>query len=302
MHAMQLSAVDLNLLVALDALLRERSVQGAARRVGITPSAMSHALDRLRALLDDPVLVRAGRAMVPTPRAEALAGPLRVALDQVEALLRPAEGFDPARLARAFRLRVPDSLALALVPSLERILAAEAPGVDLHLQAVDGNTAAALRDGRTDMAVAIVADPPGDLHRRALLTEHFACVVRAGHPRVGATLDLDTWCALTHVLVSPRGDSRGPVDDALERLGRARRVGRVVPSFLTAAVLAANTDHVLTVSRRVAEALAGPLGLRVLDPPLALPPYTLSLFWHARDDADPAHAWLRGALVRAAEE
>lgn len=301
MNAMQLSAVDLNLLVALDALLRERSVQGAARRVGITPSAMSHALDRLRGLLDDPVLVRAGRAMVATPRAEALAGPLRDALDRVEAVLRPTEGFDPARLVRAFRLRVPDSLALALLPSLERILAAEAPGVDLHLQVVDAHTAAALREGRTDIAVAILADPPGDLHRRALLTEHFACVVRAGHPGVGASLDLDTWCGLTHVLVSPRGDTRGPVDDALEALGRTRRVARVVPSFLTAVALAANTDHVLTISRRVAETLAGPLGLRVLDPPLELAPYTLWLYWHARHDADPAHAWLRGALVRAAE-
>lgn len=298
---MHLSAVDLNLLVALDALLQTRSVQAAARRVGLTPSAMSHALDRLRALFDDPLLVRAGRGMVPTPRAEALAGPLRATLTDVEGLLLPAGAFDPARLSRTFRVRLPDSLTVVLLPRLEGLLAAEAPGVDLHLQPLDGETLVALRDGRTDAAVAILPDAPADVRGRPLLDERFVCVARVGHPAVHGALDLDTFCALTHVLVATRGSTvRGPVDDVLAELGRSRRVARLVPSFLPALVLASRTDHVLTIAKSVADALAGPLGLQVLEPPLPLPPYTLSLHWHARDDVDEAQAWFREAILRAA--
>lgn len=297
---MQLTQFDLNLLVALDALLEEGSVTRAGRRVGISTSAMSHTLARLRELLDDPVLVRSGRQLVPTPRAQALREPLRDALDQLQRLVTTPARLDPATLRRAFTVHTTDHVALLLGLGLEQVLQAEAPGLDLYLTPIHPDSVGPLRRGEADLAIGVFGELPADVQRQALFEDELVVVVRRDHPAVGDALDLDRYCALSHILVAPRGTPTGRMDQELERLGRRRRVARTTPSFLGALFLAARTDHLLTVSRRVSEQLADDLGLRMLPTPVpGAQRYVLESAWHARHQADPAHAWFRDAVLRA---
>ena len=191
-----LRAVDLNLLVALDVLLAERSVRGAARRMGISPSAMSHTLARLRALLDDPLLVRAGRQLVPTPRAEALAAPLRDLLAQTRALLAPPDTLDPASLRRALRVVCTDHVSTVLMPRVDARLREDAPGVDLNIVPLTPETMAALRAGTVDAAIGIFPEAPPEIRRRVLFSDRFVTVCRLDHPRIspGGGLDLAVYC------------------------------------------------------------------------------------------------------------
>jgi len=301
MHVMQLSSVDLNLLVVLDAVLAEGSVKQAARRVNLSPSATSHALGRLRELFDDPLLVRAGRRLVPTARGEALRGPVRAMLQAAEGLFQPVGPVRPATVRRAVRLVTTDYLELVLVAPLSAALAAEAPGIELHTRRARASLAGWLREGRADLAMGVVGELAADLHREPLFTERFVCLVRQDHPVVLGGLDLDTFCALDHVLVAPGGGTSGVVDQLLAAQGRSRRVVRTVPEFLVAPQLVQGTDYVLTIAERLARAVADRLGLAVVPPPLELPRFTLSMVWHERWEADPVHAWLRGRVRELAE-
>jgi len=297
---MQLRSVDLNLLVVLDAVLAEGSVQGAAKRLALSPSATSHAMARLREQFGDPLLVRAGRQMVPTARAEALRGPLREVLQRTEGLFRPPGAVEPSTVQRALRVVTTDYVELVLMPSLSARFAREAPGIDLHTSRGRDDFARWLRDGRADLAIGVFYDAaaPGlaDLAREELFSERFVCVVRADHPVVEAGLDLEAYTALHHVLVSPGGGTTGIVDQLLEARGLGRRVARTTPSFLAAPRLVTGTDYVLTLSERLARSLAPALGLAILAPPIELPSFTISLVWHERWSADPVHRWLRGQV------
>ncbi len=298
---MTLAAVDLNLLVALDLLLETRSVREAARRAHVTPSAMSHSLARLRSLLGDELLVRAGQRLVPTPRAEALAAPVRALLVDAERLLAPPGGFDPASLRRAFRVACTDHVSTVLLRVAERRYRAEAPGVDLHEHPIAPDSLEQLRAGTIDVAIGVFPDAPPEVRTRPLFTDGFVTVARPDHPRVrGPGLDLDAFLAEGHLLVAPRGTPSGTIDELLAAQGLKRRVARTVPSFLSALWHASESDLLLTVSRRLVAAVAPRLPLQAFATPLPVSDYTLVLAWHPRRDAAPDDAWLRGVLLHAA--
>lgn len=297
-----MESIDLNLLAPLDALLQEGSVTRAARRVGLSTPAMSHALARLRERLGDPILVRAGRTMVLTPRAEALKARVHTLVVEARQALEPERPFVAATLDRGFTVHATDYVLAVLGLSVDRLLRAEAPAVTLRFVPNTLDDAGQLREGASDLAVGIYGDLPPEMRSRPLLTDRFVCVVRAGLPSVGKRLTLEQFVKLTHLQVAPRGRPGGYIDDVLAERGLTRRVARAVPYFLTALQLVAETDYALTVSERIALRFAPVFGLRVLEVPLALRPYALSLVWHPRFDGDAGHRFVREAFVRAAAE
>jgi DNA-binding transcriptional LysR family regulator len=297
-----MEASDLGLLVALDALLQEGSVTGAARRLGLSTPAMSHALARIRERLGDPILVRSGRGMLPTPRALALKAQVHLAVAEARRALEPARPFVPSELARTFVVHASDYVLTILGGAVDRILRAEAPRVCLQFVPNTPDDPALLRDHGSDLAVGIYGDLPQEMRHRQLLTDRFVCVVRAGHADATGRFTLAQFLRRAHVQVAPRGKPGGYVDDVLRARGLTRTVARAVPYFLSALQLVAETDYVLTISERLATRYAAPLGLRVLDVPLTLRPYALSLVWHPRVDADAGHRFLRDVLARAAKE
>ncbi len=302
MHDVNLSAVDLNLLVALEALLSERSVTRAAERVGLSQPALSHALTRLRTVFDDPLFVRTPRSMEPTPRALSLEGPLRESLRSVRAMLSPPEVFEPAKAKREFSLASADLAEFVLLPKLMASLAAEAPGVDLRVMPWN-DPFGPLTAGELDVAVGVFPDAPAGILRRRVYRDGFVCVMRKESPAARARVfDADRYCAQTHLLVAPRGTPGSHVDAALAKQKRSRRVALMVPHFLVAPHVVAGTDLVWTAPERMARPYAEKLGLVVRPMPVPVRGFTVSMVWHARHDRDPAHAWLRAQVAAAGED
>ncbi|WP_030560019.1 LysR family transcriptional regulator [Streptomyces aureocirculatus] len=297
--------LDANLAVALDALLAEQSVTRAAARLHTSPAAMSRTLARLRRLLQDPLLVRAGQTMVPTPRAQALREEAAAVVRRLGALLTPGTDIDPATLRGTFTLQAADVVGAALAPGLLRLARQEAPGVSLRFRAEDLEGGPALRDGRIDLEVGSIDHVDPETQVEDLATLYMTAAVRPGHPLTEGTLTPARLAAAEHVAVSRRGRFTGPLDAALADLGLDRRVTVVLPSHLAAMTLAARTDAVCLVPVSPPGAAPSPLteaattlGLRVLDIPLSLPPLTLGMAWHPRHAADGAHHWLRDAVRR----
>lgn len=294
-HVLEL---DLNLLKALDALLAEGSVTRAAARVGLTQPAMSRALGRLREALGDPLLVRAGRALVPTPRAVVLRPRLRAALEQLDAAVADPAPFAPARERRVFHLATADYGMAVLVPALLARLAVEAPGVSVSVQPQAPGQDEALADGRLDVLVAPRrASGPGLVWTR-LFTEDFVALVGARGPR---SLSLAQYCERGHVFVSPALQHTGVVDEVLAREGRSRRIAVRVPSFLVAPLITAQSELVSTVPRRVAVQAVAQLPVRLLPLPVAVPGFTVCLAWHERARHDEGHVWFRRLVAEVAQ-
>lgn len=293
---------DLSLLATLDALLQEGSVTRAARRVGLSTPAMSHALGRARERLGDPILVRSGRGMVLTPRAEALRPRVHAVVSEARKALEPERPFVPAEVSRGFVVLATDYLLTVLGPAIDRILGAEAPRIRLRFVPNSPEDAAALTGGGADLAVGIYGELPQEMRNRQLMTDRLVCVVRQDHPAVGKRLSLAQFVRLPHIQVAPRGKPGGYLDNVLREHGLVRHVARAVPFFLSGLVLVARTDYVLTTSERVARDMAPALGLRLLEPPLELRPYALSLVWHPRFDGDAGHRFMRDVFARAARE
>jgi DNA-binding transcriptional LysR family regulator len=288
---------DLNMLVTLDALLAEGSVAGAARRLRLSPSAMSRALARLREATGDPLLVRAGRGLVPTPRAVELRDRVRLLVQEAEAALRPAENLDVSQLTRTFTLRTSDGFVESYGAALLTLLAAEAPGVRIRFLGKPDKDSGPLRDGSVDLETGVVARDSGpELRTQALFHDRFIGVVRPGHPLTTGAITPARYAAGRHVLVSRRGDDRGLVDEALDRLGLRRRVVATVGGFAAALALLRGTDLIVSVPERHTEGLRADLHSFAL--PFPAPEVTVSLIWHPRLDADPAHRWLRGCVRR----
>lgn len=298
MNRLDLANFNLNLLVALDGLLSHRSVTVAAKRVRVTPSAMSHSLSELRELLGDPLLVRSGRGMVLTPRAEALVDPLHRLLVDAERLLRGGTTFEPATAARRFVIAAPDFLATLLLPPLLDAAAREAPGVSLEIvpTARRGN-AWLLETGDVDLALGAIVDEAPGIRRMDLCTEGFACAARKGHPSVDGVLSLEAYVRIPHLLIT-LGDDAGPtwIDQALAKLGEQRRVAARVRYFMTAPLVIARSDLLLTGPSMLIRYFAEIVPLQVLMPPIELPTYPEEAYWHQRFDDDPAHSWLRRLL------
>jgi DNA-binding transcriptional LysR family regulator len=293
--------LDANLAVALDALLTEQSVTRAAARLRTSPAAMSRTLARLRRLLQDPLLVRAGQAMVPTPRAEALRDEAAAVVRRLEALLAPSGGVDPAVLRRTFTVQASDLVGAALAPGLLELARREAPGVSLRVSAEEWEASPALREGRIDLEVGAIDHVDPETRVEELVTLRMAAGVRAGHPLAEGTLTPARLAAAEHVAVSRRGRFTGPLDAALAEQGLSRRVGAVLPGHLAAMALSAVGDVVCLVPGEPRSPLgdaARAFGLRLLEIPLPLPPLTIGMAWHPRHTADGTHQWLRGAVRR----
>jgi DNA-binding transcriptional LysR family regulator len=314
----RLAAIDLNLVVAFDALARERSVTRAAHRVGVTQSAMSHALRRLRDLLGDQLLVRGRSGMVLTPRAESLVVPLRSSLVTLgRALTEPPE-FEPASARRSFCIASPDLFDVLVVPRLLARIRNDAPGIDIRVITIDDERLAdQLETGEVDVAITplidrtengpVQEDAPG-LLRRKILRDRFACLLRADHPVFGAgrrrsvppALSLEAYAALSHVLVSPRGGGPGLVDEALQKHGLSRRIALRIPHFYAGLAIVAKSDLVLTAPAALGRLIPGDLPVVALRPPLRLPRHTVNLTWHERFTKDTGHAWLRRLVTEVA--
>jgi len=290
-----MSRPDLNQLVTLDALLSEGSVARAAKRLQLSPSAMSRALARLRDTVGDPLLVRAGRGLVPTPRALALREPAHQLLQEVEAMLRPDESIDLARLERTFTLRTSDGFVENFGPALMARVACEAPGVRFHFLQKPDKDSAPLRDGRVDLETGVVEAALGpEVRAQALFRDRLVGVVRQGHPLTGGELTAARYRAAQHVVVSRSGAEDGAVDQPFLPPELRRRGTTIVGGFSAALSLARLSDLVATVPERHTANLRA--GLHSFDLPGPTRDFAVSMLWHPRMDRDPAHRWLRGCL------
>lgn len=295
---MDLRRYDLNLLVTLEALLDEGSVTGAARRLNLSQSAVSAALDRLRHVFADPLLVRVGNRMEATPFASKLQGPLKTALASVSLTLALPRRFDPATARLNLRLGVSDYLGILLLPGLYRLLAREAPGISIAVISKPVDEAIArLVAGEVDLATAV--DPPEgrDLFNAPLMQETFDCVMRSDHPLARTRLSVARLLEYPHVAATAHGTSAAIVDKAFAARGLRRQVPVSVSLFSTILALLAESDLVAFLPTRLCRVHAHHFGLVSRKPPLPIPSYTLSLVWHRRTAHDPAHAWLREHVI-----
>ncbi|MGN6490057.1 MAG: LysR family transcriptional regulator [Devosia sp.] len=286
---------DLNLLVTLDVLLSEGSVAGAARRLQLSPSAMSRALARLREVTGDPLLVRAGRRLVPTPRALELRGQVGTVVEGAHAILRPAETLDLATLERRFVLRSSEGFVETFGARLVARIREEAPGVTLQFVSKPDKESAPLRDGEVDVETGVV-DPSTAPEMRALplFDDRWVGVARQGHPVLSGQVTLERYGAAEHVRILRRGLRSSEVDEAARRAGIERRVGVIVSGFAAAVALSRDTDLIATVPERHTAGLRR--GVEVFALPFELAGFTVSLLWHPRMDGDLAHRWLRSCL------
>jgi DNA-binding transcriptional LysR family regulator len=291
--------VDLNLLIALDALLEENSVAAAADRLHLSPPAMSRTLSRIRRATGDDILVRAGRTMTPTPRALELREETRELVRRAAAVLTPPRTLDLDALDRVFTIRSHDALACALAPPLTAAIAAAAPGVRVRLLAEPTADVEDLARGHTDLEIGADGPSRPELAAETIGADRMAVIVRAGHPLAVGELTPERLAAADHVTVSRRGRLRGVIDDALAERGLSRRVVASLPTSSAALDLAARSDLVTTVAEQVCRPVWTRLGLLARPFPFPVPPVPVIVSWHHRNDTDPAHAWLR-AQVRPA--
>lgn len=283
---------DLNLLHTLDVLLDEGSVVGAGRRLRLSPSAMSRALTRLRIVTGDQLLVRAGRGLVPTPRAIEMRARVRELVEEAHALLRPTDRLQLSTLRRTFTLRTSDGFAETFGPPLIARVRQEAPGVQLRFLRKLDKGSEGLRDGSVDLETGVVAGTSGpEVRAQALFPDQYVGVVRGDHPLARDTVTLADYAAASHVVAWRQGLDLGGVDELLRALGLAREIAATADGFSAALALARGSDLVATVPERHTAALRH--GMAAFPITLALAPFTVSLLWHPRLDGDPAHRWLR---------
>ncbi|SDZ30220.1 LysR family transcriptional regulator [Pseudomonas salomonii] len=286
---------DLNLLITLDTLLSEGSVAAAARRLRLSPSAMSRALARLRETTGDPLLVRAGRGLVPTPRAVELREQVSRLVQEAQAVLRPAQALDMGQVVRTFTLRSSEEFVENLGPALLARIAQQAPGVRLRFVDKSDKDSALLRDGSIDLSIGVVdASASPELLTQALFRDRLIGVVRSGHALSQGDVSAERFAQGQHVYVSRRGLDRGQVDDALHALGLTRNISTIVAGFATAIALARDTDLIASVPERYTAHQRD--GLHSFALPVVVPSFTVAMLWHPRLDADVAHRWLRGCL------
>jgi DNA-binding transcriptional LysR family regulator len=285
---------DLNLLTALDVLLAEGSVVGAAKRLRLSPSAMSRTLARLRDAVGDPILVRAGRSLVPTPRAIALRERVRQVIEDADAVFSTDRQLDLGRLEQSFTIRANDGFVEAFGARLIALVTAAAPGVRLRFAPKPDKDISALREARIDLDIGTEGEIGPELLRQTLFRDRFVGVVRVGHPLLKAEITPETYAACNHVAVSRRGLATGPVDHGLAMLGLTRRVVAIVGNFPSALSIVRDSDLVGAVSAHAT--LSRLDGLERFELPVPTPPLVITQMWHPRSDADPAHRWLRGCF------
>jgi DNA-binding transcriptional LysR family regulator len=289
-----MSIPDLNLILALDALLAEASVVRAADRLGLSASAMSRTLTRLRQATGDPLLVRAGRGLVPTPRAIELRDRTAMVVQEAKAVLRPDAQLNLRSLERVFSLRMNDGFVERFGPALVARVQTEAPGVVLRFAPKPDKTVAPLRDAAVDLEVGVIGETGPELRIQTLFRDRFIGVVRIGHPLIQRDITPAHFTKFRHIGVSRRGRLHGPIDDALMALGLERRVTVLVSGFPAALALARTSDLVASVPERQTE--GGRDGMHSFALPVKTPDVVITQLWHPRLDGDLAHRWLRGCI------
>ena len=302
----ELRNFDLNLLVSFDVLMEELNVSRAAERMFITQSAMSHALQRLRQQFDDPLLVRTPSGMRPTERALSLVGPVKALLRDAKGLIHAPEQFVASESRQRFTIAATDYMDLLVAPLLMERIDSMAPGVDIHIKRTEQPFPERdLEYGELDVVLGFeaVLKPPSHLARENLFDDRMVSVVRRGHPKSGRTeLTLDDYLAMKHLLISRTGTRFGVIDDWLAERGLSRRVALIVPHFLSAPLIVAQTDMELSLPERIANVFAASTPLSVLTLPIDLPRYDLVMVWHPLREMDPAHRWLREQIMWACRQ
>jgi DNA-binding transcriptional LysR family regulator len=294
----ELRRLDLTLLLVLLGLLRHRKAAAVATEMGLTQSAISQALKRLRDIFGDDLFLRRPHGMEPTATALALEAPVAGAVEALRSALGTARHFEPATAEGVVRIAALDAEQAVLIPPLAARLRAAAPGLRLSVLPFGRDAAvAALVEGRADLALGFVWDAPESISGDRLYDDGFLVAGRRDGPAGKRRIGLDTYCAAEHILVAPGGDLRGIVDDRLAALGRTRRVVLGLPAFLPALAAAARSGALVTLPARVARAVAPGFGLALTEPPLAIRPVPVSVLWHRRNDRDPRTLWLRALLA-----
>lgn len=299
MHEIQLRKIDLNLLVALDALLTVEEVGTAAAKMGISQSAMSHTLRRLRDLFGDQLLIKGKGRMIKTPKAEAIAVPLRKALMELQQAVKTEADFHPATSQLRFSIATNDYGDLILLPRLRAVLADAAPTIDIKVSHFDPeNSIAPLEAGSIELAVCHPLKQAADIHQQHLFDDDFCCIARQPLPGIDTQIDLPTYLRLPHLCIAPRGEQRDPIDKALARQGAKRRIALSIPNFSSAPMVVAQSDLLLTAPRRCALAWRQLMPIHIYETPLELPRFSIAMIWHERFQRSPGHQWLREHLRR----
>jgi DNA-binding transcriptional LysR family regulator len=291
---------DLNLLIALNVLLEERNVTRAADRLGLTQSAASRMLGRLRATFEDPLFVRTSRGLTPTKRALDIAGPLRDYLFGLEKLLAEGETFDPKTARRRFRIAAIDYVQATLLAPLVAKLQRQAPLIDFEIRQPSSESERDLEAGALDLLLMPQQPSAPGVVWTPLYRDGYTCLVWSRHP--SHRLTLSTFAKMEHVLVAPRERAGGIVDSVLEKNGLSRRVAVQAATFLIVPYLLIGTTRIATVPRRMAGELARMYPLKILKPPVEIPSFTMCQGWHEIHRNDPGHRWLRDQLIGASKQ
>lgn len=297
--AADLASLDLNLLVVFDAILKERSITLAAQRVGLSQPAASSALNRLRRTFSDPLFVRTARGMQPTPHAQLLAPPLQRACELIAGSLEIGASFDPLAATRTFTFYMTDIGEAIFLPRLLAALAERAPRVKVRVSGIPARGEQdAMAAGLVDLAVGLFPDLKAGFFEQRLYRDQFVCVVRADHPRVKERLTRRQFAELPHAVVAAEGAGHeAALERAFARERLRRRATLTIPHFMAMPVVIAKTDCIAMVPRRLALAFAGLPGLRLLEPPIRIPPIEIRQHWHERYHHDPANKWMRSLVA-----
>lgn len=298
MSSFDIRAFNLNLVSALEALLRHRAVSAAAREVGVSQSAMSHSLAKLREQLGDPLLVPQGRRFELSARARAIAAELPELLDRLGATLGGGAAFEPGAATLTIRIATVDYFEFAVLPTLMAYLREHAPGVRLVIERLTPDSAALLQAGRLDLILGGTAPVRGSgLECAELFREPFAVIAREGHPTIRRRLTLEAYLAAEHLVVRFEGRGVPAVDRVLEAAGHRRNVGLYVPHFVTAPLVVSECDMICTIARTVAQRARSLVGIRMFAPPIELPLAPIRMWWPRVHEHDPARTWFRDLLL-----
>jgi DNA-binding transcriptional LysR family regulator len=291
MKTIHLKNIDLNLLLIFDCIYQAESITGAGERMGRTQSAISHALDRLRNLFDDPLFVRTSNKMRPTPRAQLLAGPIQMALKNIQDVLVLPDQFSPEKLERSFTISMSDYCETVILPPLMRLLSQQAPFVKLKVLApATSDPQQGLDSGTFDLIIGN-KDVSTGIFQQKLFDDEFVCMVSSDHQQIRSELTLEKYQTASHIIFAPSG-RKDRLEKSLKKQGIKRNVALQVPHILVIPQILKNTPYLVTLPRKLAEALDVTF-LRILQPPFALPSIPVMQYWHEAMNIDPAHRWLR---------